>query len=193
MPGSRKIQHFTICVGNRPEDIQAWIAARKRNFPRQKKALDTLLDGYGSSSSSGSSSDSDANKETDRAAPSPKRQKITPESPAVVRETPPQQQQPAHRGRPVCRFFERTGTCRKGSSCAFAHTTTVTAPATTLLQRLLENDQRRERILTMQLLQYMLYDSPTLSKIGTTTNTKEFHHDDDGDGDREDDRAPDTV
>ena len=45
----------------------------------------------------------------------------------------------------------------------------------------------------MQLLQYMLYDSPTLSKIGTTTNTKEVHHDDDGDIDREDDRAPDTV
>jgi len=32
--GSR-LQRFRICVGNRPEDIQMWIAERRKRFPRQ--------------------------------------------------------------------------------------------------------------------------------------------------------------
>jgi hypothetical protein len=76
VPGCQ-VQRFRICVGNRPEDIQAWIAERKRRFPRtssrsnrsqasentaaststsskkkEENGLSTLLDGYGSSSSS---------------------------------------------------------------------------------------------------------------------------------------------
>jgi hypothetical protein len=35
IPGCR-VQRFKICVGNRPEDIQKWIADRKRKFPRQQ-------------------------------------------------------------------------------------------------------------------------------------------------------------
>ncbi len=34
-PGLRP-QKFKICVGNHPDDIQKWIAERKKNFPRQK-------------------------------------------------------------------------------------------------------------------------------------------------------------
>jgi len=33
-PGLRP-QKFKICVGNHPDDIQKWIAERKKNFPRQ--------------------------------------------------------------------------------------------------------------------------------------------------------------
>jgi len=69
------LQKFKICVGNRPGDIQAWIAERKKRFPRQSTSinnqgegsankkteeeattkepgvLSSLLAGYGSSSS----------------------------------------------------------------------------------------------------------------------------------------------
>ena len=33
IPGC-KVQRFRICVGNRPEDVQKWIAERKKRFPR---------------------------------------------------------------------------------------------------------------------------------------------------------------
>lgn len=79
VPGCR-VQRFRICVGNRPEDIQRWIAERKKRFPRQKSeeddeakteradeansavmkegptGMNSLLAGYGSS---GSESDDD--------------------------------------------------------------------------------------------------------------------------------------
>ena len=80
VPGCR-VQRFKICVGSRPEDIQKWIADRKKRFPRvqqpgqedsaaaseaksntdskaddkkkdAKPGLSTLLAGYGSSSGS---------------------------------------------------------------------------------------------------------------------------------------------
>lgn len=43
VPGCRP-QKFRICVGNRPEDIQRWIAERKKRFPRSKPttAIDTV-------------------------------------------------------------------------------------------------------------------------------------------------------
>lgn len=77
VPGC-KVQRFKICVGNRPEDVQQWIAERKKRFPRKqppleqtarnssgdtndgknapkiaetaKVGLSSLLEGYGSSS-----------------------------------------------------------------------------------------------------------------------------------------------
>jgi hypothetical protein len=81
VPGCR-VQRFKICVGSRPEDIQKWIADRKKRFPRvpqqgqedsaaasetktntdskpdddkkedAKPGLSSLLAGYGSSSGS---------------------------------------------------------------------------------------------------------------------------------------------
>jgi hypothetical protein len=36
VPGCR-IQRFKICVGNHPEDIQAWIAERKKRFPTKDR------------------------------------------------------------------------------------------------------------------------------------------------------------
>ena len=79
IPGSKKVQRFQICVGNHPDDIQRWIAERRKRFPRQSNVhqpketsntnlpnaslsnnnasvkdkpglLGSLLDGYGSSS-----------------------------------------------------------------------------------------------------------------------------------------------
>ncbi|CAB9515887.1 ZnF_C3H1 [Seminavis robusta] len=75
VPGCR-VQRFRICVGNRPEDVQQWIAERKKRFPRKQQqqsqpqsqkdkdstttkdqkeekasGVSDLLDGYGSSSS----------------------------------------------------------------------------------------------------------------------------------------------
>jgi hypothetical protein len=35
VPGSKKVQRFQICVGNHPDDIQRWIAERRKRFPRQ--------------------------------------------------------------------------------------------------------------------------------------------------------------
>ena len=35
-PGSRQTQRFKICVGNHPDDIQAWIAERKKRFPTRR-------------------------------------------------------------------------------------------------------------------------------------------------------------
>jgi Zinc finger C-x8-C-x5-C-x3-H type (and similar)/Nuclear fragile X mental retardation-interacting protein 1 (NUFIP1) len=35
IPGSKKVQRFQICVGNHPDDIQRWIAERRKRFPRQ--------------------------------------------------------------------------------------------------------------------------------------------------------------
>jgi hypothetical protein len=40
IPGCR-VQRFKICVGNHPEDIQKWIAERKRKFPRQQEQVPT--------------------------------------------------------------------------------------------------------------------------------------------------------
>ena len=35
VPGSKKVQRFQICVGNHPDDIQRWIAERRKRFPRK--------------------------------------------------------------------------------------------------------------------------------------------------------------
>ena len=43
IPGNRSIQKFKICIGNHPDDIQAWIEERKKRFPTRdnlKKKMD---------------------------------------------------------------------------------------------------------------------------------------------------------
>ena len=36
-PGSKKVQRFKICVGNHPEDVQAWIKERRKRFPTRER------------------------------------------------------------------------------------------------------------------------------------------------------------
>ena len=38
-PGSKRSQRFKICVGNHPEDIEAWIKERKKRFPTKERIL----------------------------------------------------------------------------------------------------------------------------------------------------------
>jgi Zinc finger C-x8-C-x5-C-x3-H type (and similar)/Nuclear fragile X mental retardation-interacting protein 1 (NUFIP1)/Zinc-finger of C2H2 type len=55
IPGCR-VQKFKICVGNRPEDIQRWIAERKKRFPRRSpQQNDNALDTAGISNNPGAS------------------------------------------------------------------------------------------------------------------------------------------
>ena len=90
VPGC-KVQRFKICVGNRPEDVQQWIAERKKRFPRKqplpeqpanssgdtkiekatpketaKVGLSSLLEGYGSSSDEEEVDKSNANVEKEK-------------------------------------------------------------------------------------------------------------------------------
>jgi hypothetical protein len=38
-PGSRKVHKFKICVGNHPDDIEAWIKERKKRFPTRERQI----------------------------------------------------------------------------------------------------------------------------------------------------------
>jgi Zinc finger C-x8-C-x5-C-x3-H type (and similar) len=208
------VQRFRICVGNRPEDIAAWISDRKRRFPRSStggsdatragphdksqqspqrpptapaspspaQGLSSLLDGYGSSSDDESEAkveDSSARTlvaQEDEAGAPP-----TPERLNDLNSSPlPKNQHPK---RP-CRFFARHGSCRNGESCLFAHdaANAGTAPdrnnrtgtssksrgrpsaPPSLLEKLLANDVRRERLLTIQLLEHIAYDANFFSQ-----------------------------
>lgn len=143
IPGCRA-QRFRICVGNRPEDIQRWIAERKKRFPRrvsekneakeeagevtsavtktETKGMTSLLAGYGSS---GSESDNDDNNEAEES----KATLETTVSPEVDRNT--QSDKPLQdssgsavqdkRGTRPCRYFFRNGSCLNGESCRFSH------------------------------------------------------------------------
>ena len=92
IPGSKKVQRFQICVGNHPDDIQRWIAERRKRFPRQSNQqhqqpvpvqlpntassnegtpthkestlLGSLLAGYGSSSDDENGGNDDDNAKT---------------------------------------------------------------------------------------------------------------------------------
>jgi len=153
------IQRFRICVGNHPEDIRAWIVERKKRFPRSsppakqtKQApagISSLLSGYGSSSSS----DDESGETKAAATPTPSPTETSPLQSASPVKTKP------------CRFFARLGTCKNGDSCRFLHEKMEPAAKrhrverpkdTTLLQKLLRNDQRRETALTLQLLEFIV-------------------------------------
>eukprot|EP00934_Nitzschia_sp_Nitz4_P000982 Nitzschia sp. Nitz4//scaffold221_size33835//31260//32357//NITZ4_007858-RA/size33835-exonerate_protein2genome-gene-0.18-mRNA-1//1//CDS//3329542578//982//frame0 len=157
IPGCR-VQRFQICVGNRPEDIQRWIADRKRKFPRQqpmaavggtngdpavstsaetenKSGMSSLLAGYGSSDS-----EEEPSKETTN---SPRNTTETPVNPASsevptsdVAATPAR----THTKQRLCRFFARNGTCRNGTNCHFLHEKPSQSSASTP-----QNDRKRKR------------------------------------------------
>ena len=143
-----RVQRFRICVGNRPEDIQLWIAERRKRFPRQKQAeeatvvastntvaiktiesnnttgLSGLLEGYGSSSDDADSVNGKIQQLKDD------------KSESVQEESPPQHAEsatmessgvqgagpdaPPYRTR-LCRYFSRSGKCRNGDNCSFLH------------------------------------------------------------------------
>lgn len=148
IPGCR-VQRFRICVGNRPEDIQKWIADRKKRFPRsqkveQKKAddspakeptttetpkatgLSSLLGGYGSSSESEDEKPKEAEEEkTDNVKKEPgdaARTVQLPEANAAQKNSTSlnAQIQPSRISRP-CRYFMKNGSCLNGDACRFSH------------------------------------------------------------------------
>lgn len=166
------VQRFRICVGSRPEDLEKWIAERRKRFPRkvkqqeatpkeEKKGLSSLLDGYGSSSSE---DEKPANDKKEEAAPVPEAQHAKPTS--------------TNSSRRPCRYFMRNGTCRNGDQCGFSHDVADRSKKSnntkfpnkgrikdpgSLLRKLFENDVRRETVLTLQLLEYIV-DTDFLQK-----------------------------
>lgn len=192
------VQRFRICIGNRPEDIQQWIAERRKRFPRVHPTngnntsktvptsklsspvptaadspavgLSSLLDGYGSSSSS-----SDGDDENEQ-------QSLRPEAPQPAVDSHPVEK-PLHASVPMkrpCHFFARHGRCRNGDQCRYSHDVTHcqpavanprdgcvpyarTKPALSLLDKLLADEMRRERLLTIQLLEHIV-DTDFLTK-----------------------------
>jgi Zinc finger C-x8-C-x5-C-x3-H type (and similar) len=128
------VQRFNICVGNRPQDIQRWIAERRQRFPRQLKpaatvndvskpnigaatsGLSSLLEGYGSSSSE------DEGEVKEGLVP-PARSSTAPTVGAnanATQTTTTDAPRPSYRTRP-CRYFMRNGQCRNGDQCNYSH------------------------------------------------------------------------
>ena len=143
VPGCQ-VQRFRICVGNRPEDIQQWIADRKRRFPRKNPAvaatksnpiahkkdpsngLSGLLDGYGSSSSEEDTEPAIANEASQPVLPIDKgdgTDTLAQQTAGQAAQTCSETSRPdnsSFRTRP-CKFFLRNGSCRNGDKCSFAH------------------------------------------------------------------------
>ncbi|KAL7569223.1 hypothetical protein ACA910_016779 [Epithemia clementina (nom. ined.)] len=145
------VQRFRICVGNRPEDIQQWIAERKKRYPRMNQPNDekalgqtmesqtmesrpkidsfsSLLEGYGSSDSESSKDDeekpSKSTKSIDEALSSNAAVSSTTEVPSNQVDPVAPTAPPSNQApskRDVCRVYARHGRCRRGSSCPFIH------------------------------------------------------------------------
>jgi Zinc finger C-x8-C-x5-C-x3-H type (and similar)/Nuclear fragile X mental retardation-interacting protein 1 (NUFIP1) len=147
IPGVRKVQRFSICVGNHPDDIQRWIAERRKRFPRQSQkklaagaessnvckeasqkfidskkesgVLSSLLEGYGSSSSEDEKS-VEALGETEKFSSSAKTYNIVSLGKSSTADNENEVHQENYRTRP-CRYFMRNGKCRNGDHCNFSH------------------------------------------------------------------------
>jgi Zinc finger C-x8-C-x5-C-x3-H type (and similar)/Nuclear fragile X mental retardation-interacting protein 1 (NUFIP1) len=190
VPGCQ-VQRFRICVGNRPEDIQQWIADRRKRFPRQTKkddddgnkvGISSLLAGYGSSSSDDNDDydHDDAIKNDNN-----EKEKAATSSHCTNKQIEGKKDAPIEPQERLCRFFQRNGQCRHGEKCHFSHEESGTphpqhsagtkrirphsqisssAPVKkTLLEKLLAKDIEREAALTIQLLDYLV-DSNFLRK-----------------------------
>jgi Zinc finger C-x8-C-x5-C-x3-H type (and similar)/Nuclear fragile X mental retardation-interacting protein 1 (NUFIP1) len=148
IPGVRKVQRFSICVGNHPDDIQRWIAERRKRFPRQSQKnqnagtenscarkevcqtlidskmdsgiLSSLLEGYGSSSSE-DEENTQALTETEKVSSSAKNSSdIVSGVTTSATENENEMHQGNYRTR-LCRYFMRNGKCRNGDHCNFSH------------------------------------------------------------------------
>jgi Zinc finger C-x8-C-x5-C-x3-H type (and similar)/Nuclear fragile X mental retardation-interacting protein 1 (NUFIP1) len=144
IPGC-KVQRFRICVGNRPEDIQQWIAERKKRFPRiqqkqeekvnassedtknihsatgqstAKSGVAALLEGYGSSSEE--EEELEKKEEAEIAGEVTTQNDTTTSEATATTTTTVKDHPPGYRTRP-CRFFARFGQCRNGEACRFLH------------------------------------------------------------------------
>lgn len=182
IPGCR-VQRFRICVGNRPEDIQRWIAERKKRFPRQNgqntvqldpkpettqetTGIDSLLAGYGSSESEDEAKNE---KQIQPTVVDSHQGLLSNEEPV---NGPPKDDKTSNRLSRPCRYFMRKGSCLSGDSCRFSHEVPAQrfAPdriakrqkrgghstSDSLLRKLLANDMERESTLTMQLLEFIV-------------------------------------
>lgn len=147
VPGCR-VQRFRICVGNRPEDIQKWIAERKKRFPRQSRSngeadkmvndtsyghdksqteigkakdsgMSSLLAGYGSSSES-EAENTTKRKEGEERPKIPTVAVTATNTASTSTENSTSTIKPATKSRP-CRYFMRNGSCRNGDACRFSH------------------------------------------------------------------------
>jgi hypothetical protein len=175
VPGCRA-QRFRICVGNRPEDVQRWIAERRKRFPRKQplppppkpakpEGLSTLLDGYSSSEEEKEKSEK-LQKEEDSAPPAAS-------ADAKDGVTPNELPQPKKK---PCHSFMRHGQCRRGDACPYSHdanlrqqqqqphhqrNTSLKRRAAnnrpTLLSDLLKADADRETKLSLQLIHYIVH------------------------------------
>ena len=172
------VQRFRICVGNHPDDVQKWIAERKKKFPRSRTAqpppepkpeepaktegLSTLLEGY--SSSEDEKEELQENKpalDTCASQPGSPPDQTPPFSQAESLSPPP----PPPRKKP-CHAFVRHGRCRRGDACPYSHDDSLRRPQNgrkqdskkkDLLSNLLEADVDRESKLSLQLIHYLVH------------------------------------
>jgi len=168
--------------------------------PTKKEGLSNLLEGYGSSSSDDDGDDEGDNincgkyqnkepaeddQDGESLAPKEQLQEET-----CLNRT---DAEPKHIP-PLCRFFARNGKCRHGDNCSFRHEVsshgnhhelgkregdsrqkyTAKSPEQSLLRKLLENDVRRERALTIQLLDHIV-DTDFLQKPSSKPRPSSTH------------------
>lgn len=170
------VQRFRICVGNRPEDVQKWIAERKKKFPRSARpavppqtkseqlakteGLASLLAGYSSSEDEkeeqleGDKKETlDTTCDTSKTESSSPKQNVPP--PSLPRKKP-------------CHSFVRHGKCRRGDACPYSHDESLrrnpksngrnqNSKKKDLLSNLLESDVDREAKLSLQLIHYLVH------------------------------------
>ena len=187
------VQSFRICVGNRPEDIQQWIAERKKKFPRMKRpssdaatrtpentqtkesAISSLLEGYGSS---------DSDLPNDKVTQTKSADEQTENLPVAASEdgptksvNPPSSETPPSPGkRGMCRAFARHGRCRRGSSCPYIHDPICHLVgdsdnrSSSLLRKLLQKEVEREAVLSVELLKYIVQSDFLRNRLEISPN-----------------------
>lgn len=149
----------------------------KTEKSENKTGLSALLGGYGSSSSSDEDSEDEQQKE-----PQPRNllsESITvtttenttecngTDSPETMPRPETEEKPPSYRTRP-CHYFVRNGSCRNGDNCMFLHERHAGSKPrnephqkrqkveSSLLQKLLRNDIRREDTLTLRLIDFIV-------------------------------------
>lgn len=171
------VQRFRVCVGNKPEDIQKWREDRRKRFPRQRSkesgtkddeekkesSYATLMAGYCSSDDDEDIGSSKVQDEQTKASQKCTKTLDCPSSTLASRDRVVPNAD--RRKNQPCRYFQRSGHCRNGDNCPYSHQVRTNqsrrrvnrnGAGTSLLQKLLENDKRRESMLTLQLLEHIV-------------------------------------